>query len=398
VFQNTNYYLFLCFETQNMITRSLQSFIQKRLFKGKAVLLFGPRQSGKSTLIEQLLNKQSEPWFYLNGDEADVRDLLTNTTSTRLKTITGKKKIVFIDEAQRIPNIGLTLKLFTDQLKEIQVIATGSSAFELSSQVNEPLTGRKYEFMLYPLSFTEMVLHHGFLTEKRMIEHRLVFGYYPEIVTKAGEEKELLKLLAESYLYKDLLMIEQVKKPVLLEKLLKALALQIGSEVNYHELAQIVGADRGTVERYLDLLEKTFVIFRLPALNRNVRNEIKKGKKVYFYDCGIRNAIINNFNAIPSRSDVGALWENFLMAERIKYLRYNNLEVDQYFWRTTTQQEIDLIEDAAGKLSAYEFKWNDKAKKRFPKSFTDNYPGAATHVIGPANIEEFIYYNGEPNK
>lgn len=373
-----------------MINRVLETTISSRFFKGKAILLFGPRQSGKSTLIESLLKMQSKPWLYLNGDEADVRELLTNTTSTRLKTVTANNQIVFIDEAQRIPNIGLTLKLFTDQLKDIQVIATGSSAFELSSQVNEPSTGRKYEFMLYPLSFAEMVQHHGVLAEKRLIEHRLVYGYYPEIVTKQAESQELLKLLAGSYLYKDLLMLEQVKKPVLLEKLLKALALQIGSEISYHELGQMVEADKGTVEKYIDLLEKTFVLFRLPAFSRNVRNEIKKGKKVYFYDCGVRNAVINNFSAASARSDIGALWENYLMAERMKYLRYNNMDVEQYFWRTTQQQEIDLIENNGEKLTAYEFKWNDKTKVRFPQTFTTNYPDATTHVISPKNMEDFI--------
>jgi uncharacterized protein len=373
-----------------MIKRKLETTISSRLFKGKAILLFGPRQSGKSTLVERLLYEQHKPWLYLNGDEADVRELLTDTTSTRLKTITGNHQIVFIDEAQRIPNIGLTLKLFTDQLKDIQVIATGSSAFELSSQVNEPLTGRKYEFMLYPLSFSEMVQHHGLLAEKRLLEHRLVYGYYPEIVTKQTVSLELLKLLAGSYLYKDLLMLEQIKKPVLLEKLLKSLALQTGSEISYHELGQMVGADKGTVEKYIDLLEKTFVVFRLPAFSRNVRNEIKKGKKVYFYDCGVRNAVINNFTPVASRSDIGALWENYLMAERMKYLRYNNMNVEQYFWRTTQQQEIDLIEDAGGQLTAYEFKWNDKTKVRFPQTFTTNYPGTITHIISPKNIEDFI--------
>jgi predicted AAA+ superfamily ATPase len=218
----------------------------------------------------------------------------------------------------------------------------------------------------------------------------LIYGYYPEIVSKQGEEQELLKLLAGSYLYKDLLMLEQIKKPVLLEKLLKALALQIGSEVSYHELAQMIDADKGTVEKYIDLLEKAFVVFRLPALNRNVRNEIKKGKKIYFYDCGIRNAIINNFNGSTSRTDIGALWENFIIAERMKYMNYHNIDADQYFWRTTQQQEIDLIEDAGGKLNAYEFKWNEKTKVRFAQTFTSNYPGAVTHIISPANMEEFI--------
>lgn len=378
-----------------MINRGVLVAIQERLFKGKAILLFGPRQSGKSTLVELLLKAQDKSWLYLNGDEADVRDLLQNTTSTKLKTLVGSHKIVFIDEAQRIPGIGLTLKLFTDQLKDVQVIATGSSAFELSNRVNEPLTGRKFEFTLYPLSFTEMVQHHGLLTEKRLLEHRLIYGYYPEIVTQTGQEKELLKLLTESYLYKDLLMLEQVKKPILLEKILKALALQIGNEVNYNELAQLVGADKGTVEKYIDLLEKAYVLFRLPALNRNVRNEIKKGKKIYFVDCGIRNAILNNFSPINSRQDVGALWENYIIAERIKYTRYNHLDSHHYFWRTTQQQEIDLIEETNNTLEAFEFKWKDINHYRFPSTFTNNYPGTKTYTIIPENMEEFIPVGGD---
>lgn len=373
-----------------MIKRTFQTSIQKRLFKGKAVLLFGPRQAGKSTLVEALLEEQDEEWLYLNGDDADVREILTNTSAAKLRAVIGNKKIVFIDEAQRVSNIGLTLKLITDQIKDVQVIATGSSAFELSSQVNEPLTGRKYEFMLYPLSFAEMVQHHGLLEEKRLIEHRMVYGYYPEIVTKPGEEEELLKLLAGSYLYKDLLMLEQIKKPLLLEKLLKALALQVGSEISYPEIAQTIGSDQKTVDKYIDLLEKTFVLFRLPALNRNVRNEIKKGKKVYFYDCGIRNAIINNFKPMGARTDVGALWENFLISERVKYLRYHGIDAVQYFWRTTQQQEIDLVEDYDDKLKAYEFKWSKTEKVRFPQTFTTNYPNAVTQVISPGNVEDFL--------
>lgn len=372
-----------------MINRVLQEAIQKRLFKGKAILVFGPRQCGKSTLVETVLSGKEV--LHLSGDDGYTREALYNTSVANLKTIIGKYKILFIDEAQRINNIGLTLKLITDQIKDVQVIATGSSAFELLNKVNEPLTGRKYEFMLYPLSFGEMVEHHGFLTEKKLIEYRLIYGYYPEIVTNQGEEKELLKLLAGSYLYKDLLMLDQIKKPILLEKLLKALALQLGNEVSYNELAQTIGANKETVEKYIDLLQKAFVVFVLPALNRNVRNEIKKGKKIYFYDCGIRNAIINNFNPVLSRTDVGALWENFVIAERMKFLHYNNIDAKQYFWRTTQQQEIDLIEEhEAGLLKAFEFKWGKTKKVRFPQTFTDNYPGSQTFIVTPANIEEFL--------
>lgn len=373
-----------------MIARTLQKSLEKRLFKGKALLIFGARQTGKSTLAEILLENQDRKWMVLNGDEADVPELLSNSTSTKLKAIFGQNKIVLIDEAQRIKNIGLTLKLITDQIKDVQVIATGSSAFELSSEVNEPLTGRKYEFMLYPLSFEEMVKHHGLLTEKRLLDHRMLFGYYPEIVTHPGEEKERLKLLAESYLYKDLLMLEQIKKPALLEKLLKALALQIGSEVNYNELGQTIGSDRKTIEKYIDLLQKTFVIFELPAFSRNVRNEIKKGKKIYFYDCGIRNAVINNFKPMSSRTDTGALWENFIIAERMKFLNNQETDAKFYFWRTTQQQEIDLIEETENGMQAFEFKWNRKAKVHITATFRDNYPDVDVHIISPENMDTII--------
>jgi hypothetical protein len=343
-------------------------------------------------LIAELI--KDTDYLYLNGDDGDVTDILTNTSATKLRAQIGRHKIVFIDEAQRIPNIGLTLKLFTDQIKEVQVIATGSSAFELSSKVNEPLTGRKFEFMLYPLSFAEMVAHHGLIQEKRLLEHRMIYGYYPEIVMNDADEKILLKSLAGSYLYKDLLMLEQIKKPLKLEKLLKALALQVGSEVSYQEIAQTIGSDGKTVDKYIDLLEKTFVVFRVPAYSRNVRNEIKKGKKIYFYDCGIRNAIINNFNAVTARTDAGALWENFVIAERMKLLRYGGMDASLYFWRTSQQQEIDLIEEhEGGLLKAFEFKWGKNAKVRFPQTFTDNYPTAQTMVITPDNAADYLLHS-----
>ena len=373
-----------------MISRELEKQLVQYVFRGKIIMLSGARQVGKTTLIEMLLQKRKEKVLYLNADETDVRELLTDTTSTSLKSIVGNHKIIFIDEAQRVKNIGITLKLFADQIKDVQVIVTGSSSFDLASEINEPLTGRKYEFMLFPLSFSEMVEHHGQLEEKRLLEHRLIYGYYPEIVTKPGEEKELLKLLANSYLYRDLLTLEQIKKPVLLEKILRALALQLGSEVSYNEVAQLVNADQETVEKYIDLLEKSFVLFRLPAFSHNVRNEIKKGKKIYFYDNGIRNAIIGNFNLLISRNDTGALWENFLISERMKYLYYHNINVKRYFWRTVQQQEIDYIEEQERKLSAYEFKWNKKARAKFPKTFIRAYPDSETHLVTQGNFENFL--------
>lgn len=373
-----------------MIARIIHSQIKKRLFNGKAILLYGPRQVGKTTLMKSILSELPEDALFLDGDEADVREMLSNTTSTRLKSLVGKKQLIFIDEAQRIPGIGLTLKLFTDKLPEVQVLATGSSAFHLASQSSEPLTGRKYEFVLFPLSFRELADHASPLEEKRLLEHRLVFGSYPEIATHPGDERELLKLLAQSYLYKDVLSFERLTKPAILEKLVRALALQVGSEVSYRELGQLVGADNETIERYVDLLEKCYVLFRLPSFSRNVRNEIKRGKKIYFYDTGVRNAILGHFSSLQSRSDVGALWENYLVAERMKHLRYHSIDVQSYFWRTAQQQEIDYVEEGEETLSAYEFKWSLKAKAKIPRTFLANYPEAKTELITPETYEKFL--------
>jgi len=374
------------------IARFVIRQIALKLFQGKVVLLFGPRQTGKTTLLQHLLNGMGKRVLCLNGDEADVRSMLADATSSRLKLIAGGHEIVFIDEAQRIQDIGIVLKLFTDHIPEIQVIATGSSAFELANRLNEPLTGRKWEFQLYPLSFEEMVAQHGWLEEKRLLNHRLLFGYYPEIVMHPNHAQERLKELAGSYLYKDILMLEGIKKPAVLEKLLKALALQLGSEVSYQELARLVGVNANTVEKYIDLLEKSFVIFRLTAYSRNIRNEIKKGRKIYFYDNGIRNAIIGNFSQLDMRTDTGALWENFLVSERIKYLSSRRQHADRFFWRTTQQQEIDYLEESEGRLHAWEFKWNPKAKARFSKTFTRAYPDCPTAVVTPDNFESFVMH------
>src|SRR5690606_6271522 len=290
-----------------------------------------------------------------NGDEADVRTLLENPTSTKLKAIIGKAKTWVIDEAQRIENIGLCMKLVVDNIKGTKMIATGSSAFELANRINEPLTGRKWEYYLYPLSYGEMVEHHGLLDEKRLLSHRLIYGYYPEVVLHPGEEGERLKELTGSYLYKDLLTWENIQKPDKMERLLQALAFQVGSEVSYNEIGQWVGLDNQTVERYIGLLEKAFIVFRLGSLSRNLRNELKKSRKIYFHDNGLRNAVINDFNPVNLRNDTGALWENFLMSERIKWLGYQRLFTNRYFWRTTVQQEIDYVEERDGVMQAYEF-------------------------------------------
>jgi len=373
-----------------MIDRTLIPLIIKGLNRGKIIILIGPRQVGKTTLAKEIAQQINLKTLWLNGDEADIRILFSDITSTHLKAIIGNNKLLIIDEAQRIKNIGITLKLIYDQIKGVQVLATGSSAFELTSEINEPLTGRKREFFLYPLSYQEMIQHTSFLEENRMLEHRLIYGYYPEVIKNPGDEKGILSEISESYLYKDVLSYGKIKKPALLEKLLQDLALQIGNEVSYHELGQLIGADNQTVERYIDLLEKTFVIFRLVSLSRNMRNEIKKGRKIYFYDIGIRNAIIKNFIPLNLRKDVGALWENFLISERLKINHYNQKFVNRFFWRSTTQKEIDYIEEQNGKLYAYEFKWNPKKKVKIPRSFTNLYPEAETQLINPLNFIEFI--------
>lgn len=375
-----------------MIDRFIADLLQDELYEGKALLVFGPRQVGKTTALKKLIAAQAQSYLFLNADESDVRESLENTTSTQLRLLFGNHKIVFIDEAQRVANIGITLKLITDVLTDVQVIATGSSAFDLASKTQEALTGRKREFFMFPLSFAEMVQHHGLLEEKRHLEQRLIYGYYPEIVTKPIKATNNLRELAESYLFKDVLQLDFIKKPILLTKIVKAIALQIGSEVSLQEISRLVGADVHTVEKYMDILEKAFVIFTLPALSRNVRNEIRKGRKIYFYDTGIRNALISNFNGLKNRTDTGALWENFVIAERMKWLRYNNKHVDTYFWRTTQQQEIDYLEEENGQFRAVEFKWNSKQKARFSKTFLNAYPIANSMVISPENIEHFVCF------
>lgn len=378
-------------DSKNFIYRSLAARIQDRLFQGKAIILLGPRQSGKTTLIKAVLEQSGQKYLLLNADEPDVRELLANPTSTRLRTIIGDHRIFCVDEAQRISNIEITLKLITDQIPETQAVATGSSALELNATIAEPLTGRKFEFSLQPLSFGELAAHHGLLEERRFLEHRLVYGSYPEVVTSSGRAQELIKLLADSYLFKDLLILEGINRPALLDKIVKALALQLGSEVSFHEIGQLTGADSHTVDRYVDLLEKAFVLFKLPAYSRNVRNEIKKGKKIYFLDNGIRNAVIGNFLPVANRTDTGALWENYLVSERLKLLNNQGVSASAYFWRTAQQQEIDYIEEQSLKLSAFEFKWNPvKRKIHFPKTFTRGYPEAKTGVIHPGNYDGFL--------
>lgn len=373
-----------------IIHRALFDEVRSKIGEGKAIIVMGPRQAGKSTLLAELIKQTERKHMLLDCDEPDVRQILTNTTSTALKNMIGEATLVLIDEAQRVKNIGLTLKLFTDKIPGVQVVVTGSSAFELSNEINEPLTGRKYEYIMLPLSTAEMAQHHGVLAEKRLLHTRLIYGMYPEVVSKPGKEVEILKGLSTSYLYKDIFNFQDVRKPEILEKLLQALALQAGSEVSYNELAQTVGSDQVTVQRYLDLLEKSFVVFRLPAYSRNLRNELTKRRKVFFYDNGVRNAILGNYALLPSRTDTGQLWENFLVSERVKWLQQNRSYTLRYFWRTTEAREIDYLEEFDGNLLAFEFKWNPNRKVSFPKQFIGAYPEAVTHFVHPENYIDFL--------
>ncbi|NIJ55732.1 ATP-binding protein [Dyadobacter arcticus] len=372
-----------------MIERSLQLNIESRLYDGKAIILLGARQVGKTTLLSKLFPNQQDT-LWLNGDEPDVRALFETATSSRFRQLFIGKRNVVIDEAQRIPDIGLKLKLITDNLKDIQLIATGSSSFELANKVNEPLTGRKWEYKMFPLSFGEMVAHHGLLEEKRLLTQRLVYGYYPDIINHPGEEKETLKQLTDSYLYKDVLMWENIQKPEKLLRLLQALAFQVGSQVSFSELGQISGLDNKTVEKYINLLEQVFVIFRLGSFSRNLRNELKNSRKFYFYDNGVRNALIANFSQPELRTDIGALWENFIVSERMKFISYNGIWANHYYWRTKQQTEIDYLEETDGKLYAYEFKWSPKARATFSKAFSNAYPQSEFKVINSENFDEFL--------
>jgi predicted AAA+ superfamily ATPase len=374
-----------------MVSRLIQQHIEQNLFKQKVTLLIGPRQTGKTTLLKQVVKNSTAKSLWLNADELDIKKQLeTASTSTQLLQLFGNAKLIIIDEAQQVENIGLKLKLVIDTNPDLQIIATGSSAFELLQKSNEPLTGRKKEYHLYPISFLEMVQHTTLLEEKRLLETRLLYGSYPEVINSAGNEKEVLKEITNSYLYKDLLRYEGIKKSSVIDKLLLALALQMGSEVSYNELARTIGnINSATVEKYIDLLEKAFVVFKLNALSRNLRNEIKKTKKIYFYDNGVRNAIVNNFNPLALRNDKGALWENFLMSERLKKNSYTKHFCNTYFWRTFDQAEVDYIEEYDGALNLFEFKWKANNAK-MPTSLLQSYSINSSEMIDTNNYEQFI--------
>lgn len=370
-----------------MYTRYLCDIVKKRIGTGKAIVVIGPRQVGKTTLIESIL--KTRDYLLLDGDDPKTRSLLTEPNTEEIRTILGKYKFVFIDEAQRIRGIGLTMKIITDRFKNVQLFASGSSSFDLSNIINEPLTGRKWEYQLFPISWEEYEKHHGHLFAEQQLENRLLYGFYPDVLNNSGDEINVLRNLVNSYLYRDILSYSDIRKPEVLDKLVQALALQIGSEVNYSELAQIVNVDKNTISKYIDILQKGYIVFKLSCFSRNVRNEIKTNKKIYFYDNGIRNMVIGNFNPIDLRTDKGALWENFLISERLKQNEYKQSLARIYFWRTKQQQEVDFVEDKSGEIFGYKFKWNKKRNSKLPKTFTETY-NAKSSVIDKNNFREFV--------
>lgn len=369
--------------------RSLQTSLSKLLFKGKALIIIGARQVGKTTMLKDFVSKMDNT-LWLNADENNVRERLTGASLNTLKYIIGSYKIVVIDEIQRVKNAGLLLKLMVDNFKDTQFIATGSSALEISDTIFEPLTGRQFLFNLHPFSISELYPTQSPFEIEQELQFHLVYGNYPEVCMKREIAKDILKNLAEQYLYKDVLVWKDIRKPEMLDKLLKLLAYQIGSEVSIHELANQLKVKSETVENYIDLLEKSYVIYRLKSYTTNKRKEVSKMSKILFWDNGIRNAIINDYSELSTRNDQDQLFENFIISERIKKNVLSRTSIQSYFWRHYNQSEIDYIEKSNDDLSAFEIKWNAKKKHRITKSFTNLYTNAKTQILTPENFVDFL--------
>lgn len=372
------------------IQRQIASQIINDFFKGKIIIILGARQVGKTTLIKSITSKLTDPVLWLDGENVDVQLLFQNINSEKAKHIAGRHKVIVIDEAQKIKDIGSVLKIYSDYHPNIQVVASGSSAFELRNVLNEPLTGRKFEYHLFPLSFEEMVNSTNLLHEQRQLNQRMRYGYYPEIVIKTDDNERLLRFLSESYLYKDIFLFKGIQKPEKMLELLKLLAWQLGSEVNYNELSKTLKIDNQTIESYIALLEQAFVVYKLTAYHTNQRNELKKSKKIYFNDLGIRNALINDFRPIELRSDAGGLFENFMINEIRKQNSYKRFFANIYFWRNTEQKEVDLILEKDSHLHLYEFKWNPLKTPRLSKSFSNIYSNFTYEVVSQGNFSSFL--------
>lgn len=374
------------------IPRSVEDNIEKWLFKGKVITIFGARQVGKTTLAKRLLGRHGDPKHYYDGDILSVQEVFRSQDPETYRRMFGSARMIVLDEAQQVPDIGMVLKIIHDAIPEVQVIATGSSSFELGNRTGEPLTGRGLSFTLYPFSLRELEHRHTPLKVHAALPFHLRFGLYPEIVDKSEEDaRTLLEDLVSKYLYKDVLVFEQLKKPDLLLRLLKLVALQLGSEVSLNELATTLGVGRATIERYLDLLEKCFVIFRLKAFSRNLRTELTRKEKIYFYDVGVRNGLVSRFQPLDVRDDIGPLWENFCIVERMKALAACGSRRSLYFWRTHGQKELDLVEEYDGRLDAYEFKWKEgKIRTAVKREFTDAYPGSTITVVSSDSYHTFF--------
>ena len=377
------------------IERDIDAFFKKRMFAGKVLVVYGPRQSGKTTSIERFLESSglSGETVTFNGDETSDRELLADASAERLKTLIGAKKVLFIDEAHKIPAIGWVLKRLYDRVKGVQAIASGSSSEALAEKTEEPLTGRKFEYTLLPPSFSELSAMSSPADEIRGLERRLVYGSYPDVVAHPGDEVARIREIGKGYLYKDILRHDEIRNPELLDKLLRALAFQIGQEVSFNEVAQLIGCDPKTVAKYVDILEKAFIVFKLGSYSRNLRNELKKSRKVFFCDCGIRNYVLGDWRPLAQRGadETGHLWENWFISERRKRLLADMPETRMFFWRTAQRQEVDLIEETASGLKAFELKWNpSKAGGSICQTFRNAYPGAECIGVSPLNCTEHL--------
>ena len=372
-----------------IIYRQITEKIEKSLFKGKVIIVYGPRQAGKTTLVKQIMEGCKKKTQYYNCDFLDVQEVFSYKNAGKLGDFLKDIDLLVLDEAQRIKNIGMTLKIIVENYPKLQVIATGSSSFDLSNEINEPLTGRKIEFTLFPFSINETSKNK--IDYSKNIEKFLRFGGYPEPFYKNEKEKILyLKGLTNEYLFKDVFIFQDIRKPELLTNLLKLLAFQIGQEVSFTELSKKLSVDQAMIQRYVKILEDSFVIFRLSALSRNMRNEVSKTRKIYFYDLGVRNTLIQNYNDLETRDDVGFLWENFCVLERIKQLSYRQDFRNYYFWRNYKQKEIDYVEEHGGKFTPFEFKWSEFKKAVLPKDFSEKYKSEELKVVNKNNLEEFL--------
>ena len=373
------------------ISRLIQKDIINHLQPNKVVVIYGPRRVGKTTLIQEINKKFFNKTLFVNGDDISIQSYLGSQNLEKLKSFVGKTPLLIIDEAQTIPKIGLNLKIMVDNIPNLKIIATGSASFDLSQQIGEPLVGRKWQFELYPISQLELLKYENPFESTTKLESRLIYGSYPEVVTASSNIKkgEILKEILDGYLFKDILLFEGLRKSAKLVQILKLIAFQIGREVSLRELAQHTELNSATVARYLDLLEKVFIIRRLSGFRRNLRTEVTKTSRYYFIDNGVRNILINNLNQLSDRSDVGELWENYLYVERLKKREYKKIYANEYFWRTHTQNEVDLVEERNGKLHGFEFKWGKKYSKKY-RLFAETYNNANCSLINRDNYLDFI--------